>query len=95
MYHYLEKKLSLRIFVNLQFEREYITVAEYLQMHCILCQINKSFAFYKFLRLTFYVTTWNADEKTSSPGFATAICGALDSMRELVDQGGSKPSARL
>ncbi|RUS79407.1 hypothetical protein EGW08_012820 [Elysia chlorotica] len=46
-------------------------------------------------KLTFYVTTWNADESTSSPGYATSVCGALDSMRDLVDQEGAKPSARL
>ncbi|GFS05585.1 carnitine O-octanoyltransferase [Elysia marginata] len=57
---------------------------------CIGCfyRINEN-------KLTFYVTTWNADESTSSPGFADAVCGALDSMRDLVDQEGTKPSARL
>ncbi|XP_059155406.1 peroxisomal carnitine O-octanoyltransferase-like [Physella acuta] len=38
-------------------------------------------------RLSFYVTTWNADKDTSSPGFADAICNALDSLKELLDVG--------
>ncbi|GFO27234.1 carnitine o-octanoyltransferase [Plakobranchus ocellatus] len=39
-------------------------------------------------RLTFFVTTWNANEHVTSPRFADAVCNALDSIKELVDQNG-------
>ncbi|KAH9513266.1 hypothetical protein Btru_034508 [Bulinus truncatus] len=37
-------------------------------------------------RLSFYVTTWNADKDTSSSGFADAICSALDEIKTLLAQ---------
>ncbi|GFO13667.1 carnitine o-octanoyltransferase [Plakobranchus ocellatus] len=56
--------------------------------NCIGCfyRINED-------KLTFYVTTWNADVATSSSGYATECCNALDSMRELVDQQGPSANA--
>ncbi|XP_055889957.1 peroxisomal carnitine O-octanoyltransferase-like isoform X2 [Biomphalaria glabrata] len=46
-------------------------------------------------RLSFFVTTWNADKDTNTSDFAEAICCALDKLKVLIDEQPMTPSSRL
>ncbi|GFO28282.1 peroxisomal carnitine o-octanoyltransferase [Plakobranchus ocellatus] len=48
---------------------------------------NSIACFYKINddKVTFFVSKWNEDVETTCSDFATAICSALDSMKELAD----------
>ncbi|XP_005095716.1 peroxisomal carnitine O-octanoyltransferase isoform X2 [Aplysia californica] len=46
-------------------------------------------------RLTFYITTWNADEETDNKKFGHSLTKALDQIKALVDQGTASSTARL
>ncbi|CAL1532423.1 unnamed protein product [Lymnaea stagnalis] len=54
-------------------------------------------AFYRINdeRLSFFVSTWNADKNTNSFGFADAICNSLDSLKVLLDEESATVVSRL